>query len=452
TADDTMQLRVTGVLKHIPANSTIKPTILLPTAILESNPNFKKGADWYNTFASNYIRLQKNSDHKKLDAQIASIVKLNYAPEQKGDKVFAAPFSKILQEQSKIIGVIIKGATGAGLFILLIILVNLINLNTAGMHARSKEVAVRQMIGGSKKNIIIQFCFENGLVVFISVLFAWFIFSLLLLPAINGIVKDKLGEIETGIFKDYPLIILFAGIGILFTIVAASLPAFKLASVKVTDAVKGKLSSGNYKNSSLRNIFITVQFVLAITLICVAIIFNRQMNYMKSSALGFNKDNVAVVKLDLSFLDPKSANTRFESILNDLKNNPHVKSVSTNGVVPTAYDQNYNDYIDPSTSKGVSLRQAPLDAGFVPTYQIKIIQGKNFDDALAASEKNSVLIYRATMDAFGWKDAVGKKIKSKGEEGTTYTVIGVMENFHYEDLQNNIGPLIQWYGGKANLE
>src|SRR6185312_14348160 len=90
TADDTMQLRVTGVLKHIPANSTIKPTILLPTAILESNPNFKKGADWYNTFASNYIRLQKNSDPKKLDAQIASIVKLNYAPEQKGDKVFAA--------------------------------------------------------------------------------------------------------------------------------------------------------------------------------------------------------------------------------------------------------------------------------------------------------------------------------------------------------------------------
>ena len=133
------------------------------------------------------------------------------------------------------------------------------------------------------------------------------------------------------------------GIGILFTIVAASLPAFKLASVKVTDAVKGKLSSGNYKNSSLRNIFITVQFVLAITLICVAIIFNRQMSYMKSSSLGFNKDNVAVVKLDLAFRDQKSADARFESILNDLKNNPHVKAVSTNGDVPTAYDQNYNN-------------------------------------------------------------------------------------------------------------
>jgi putative ABC transport system permease protein len=452
TADDTMQLRVTGVLKPIPANCTVKPTILLPTAILESNPDFKQGANWYNTFASNYLRLQKNSDPKKLDAQIASIVKLNYAPEQKGNTVLAVPFNKILQEQSVLIGVIIKGAIGAGLFILLIILVNLVNLNTAGMYARSKEVAVRQIMGGSKKNIIVQFCFENGLVVFISVLFAWLIFSLLLLPVINDMVKDKWGEIETGIAKDYPLIILFAGIGILFTIVAASLPAFKLASVKVTDAVKGKLNSGNYKSSRLRNIFITLQFVLAITLICVAIIFNRQMSYMKSSALGFNKDNVAVVNLDLAFRDPKSADTRFESILNDLKNNPYVKGISTNGVVPTSYDQNYNNYIDPSTNKEVSLRQEPADAGFVPTYQIKIIQGKNFNDDLAGSEKNAVLINRAAMDAFGWKDAVGKQIKAKGEEGHPYTVIGVMENFHYEDLQNNIGPLIQWYAGKPGLE
>jgi putative ABC transport system permease protein len=452
TADDTMQLRVTGVLKPIPANCTVKPTILLPTAILESNPDFKQGANWYNTFASNYLRLQKNSDPKKLDAQIASIVKLNYAPEQKGNTVLAVPFNKILQEQSVLIGVIIKGAIGAGLFILLIILVNLVNLNTAGMYARSKEVAVRQMMGGSKKNIIVQFCFENGLVVFISVLFAWLIFSLLLLPVINDMVKDKWGEIETGIAKDYPLIILFAGIGILFTIVAASLPAFKLASVKVTDAVKGKLNSGNYKSSRLRNIFITLQFVLAITLICVAIIFNRQMSYMKSSALGFNKDDVAVVNLDLAFRDPKSADTRFGSILNELKNNPYVKGISTNGVVPTSYDQNYNNYIDPSTNKEVSLRQEPADAGFVPTYQIKIIQGKNFNDDLAGSEKNAVLINRAAMDAFGWKDAVGKQIKAKGEEGHPYTVIGVMENFHYEDLQNNIGPLIQWYAGKPGLE
>jgi putative ABC transport system permease protein len=172
---------------------------------------------------------------------------------------------------------------------------------------------------------------------------------------------------------------------------------------------------------------------------------------MKSSSLGFNKDNVAVVNLDLAFRDQKSADARFESILNDLKNNPHVKSISTNDVIPTAYQQNYNTYMDPSINKEVSLRQEPADAGYVRTYEIPIIQGKNFSDELAASEKNAVLINRSAMDAFGWKDAVGKQIKDKGDNATTYTIVGVMENFHYQDLQNNIEPLIQWYGGKPSL-
>ncbi|MEP7231216.1 MAG: ABC transporter permease [Ginsengibacter sp.] len=450
-ADDSMQLTVTGVLKHVPSNSTIRPTVLLPTAILESNPDFKNGADWYNTFANNYLRLKKNTDPKKLDAKIANIVQLNYAPDQKDNRIFAVPFSKITQENSSLTGVIIKGAVGAGVLILLIILLNLINLNTASMYSRAKEVAVKQMIGGSKKNIIMQFCVENGLVVFISVLFAWLFFSLLLLPNINNMVKDKFGEIETGIAKDYPIILFFTGIGLLFTVLAASLPALKLAAVKVTDAVKGKLTSGNYKSSSVRNIFITVQFVFAITLICVTIILNSQVRYMKSSALGFDKDNVAVINLDLAFRDQKTANARFESILNDLKNNPHVKSVSANRVIPTAYAQDYNNYYDPATNKEASLRQAPADAGYLPTYKIPLVQGKNFDDALSASQKNTVLINRAAMDAFGWKNAVGKQIKSKGNPDT-YTIIGVMEDFHYEDLQNRIGPVIQWYSGKRSLQ
>ncbi|HEY6081832.1 MAG TPA: ABC transporter permease [Chitinophagaceae bacterium] len=451
TADDTLQLRVTGVLRHVPSNSTMRPTVVLPTALLEDNPDFRNGANWYNGFARNYLRLKNGSDPKKLDAEIAGIVKLNYAPGRKGDKVFAVPFSKISQENGALIPVIIKGAAGAGIFILLIILVNLINLNTASLYSRAKEVAVRQMIGGSKKGIVLQFCFENGLIVLISVILAWILFSLLLLPGINDLVRDKFGEIEPGISRDYPLMLLFAGIGLLFTVLAASLPAWRLASVKVADTVKGRLASGNYKNGSVRNIFITIQFVLAITLICITIILNRQINYMKTAAPGFNKDNVAVVNLDLAFRDRKSADTRFESILNDLKNNPHVKSVSTNGVIPTAYYENFNIYYDPATGKEVRLRHAGADAGYLPTYQVPLIQGKNFDDALAASEKSAIIINRSAMKAFGWTDAVGKQIKQKGNT-TIYTVVGVMEDFHYSDLQNPIEPLLQWYAGKPSLE
>ena len=448
-ADDTMQFTITGVLKHIPSNSSIQPAVLLPTALLESNADFRSGADWYNDFASNYLRLRKNSDPKKLEEKITAIARANYVPEKKIKGIAAVPFSKITGENGTLIKVVIRGAVGAGIFILLVVLVNLINLNVATMYNRVKEVAIRQTVGGSKRSIIVQFCVENGLLILISVMLAWILFSMVLLPVINTLVKDKFGEIVTSISSHYPLIILFACIGIFLTIAAASLPAWKLTGLKVRDGLNGKISAG-YKKSMVRSIFITMQFILAITLICVTIIFNRQVSYMKSAALGFSKEDVAVVNLDLAYRDPKTAGPRFESILNDLKNNPHVRAVSTNGVVPTAYWENYNIYYDPSNNREVHLRHVAADAGFASTYQIPIIQGKNFDDALAAVQQGSVIINRAAMNAFGWKDAIGKQLRQKNNP-QTYTVIGVMEDFHYRDLQNSIEPLLHWYGGKPSL-
>jgi putative ABC transport system permease protein len=450
-ADDSVQLRVTGVLRHVPANSTIRPTVLLPTALLEANADFKGGANWYNTFADDYLRLTNAGDPKRLDEKIAGIVKLNYAPEEKNVKVFSVPFSKIGQENSTLISVIIKGAIGASVFILLIIGVNLVNLNTASMYARAKEVAIKQMIGGTKKDIIIQFCVENGLIVLVSAVFAWLLFSSLLLPMVDDLIKDRMGEMEMGLAKDYPLILMFIGIGLVFTLVAASLPALKLVAIKVTDAVKGQIVSGHSQGGGVRNIFITVQFVLAITFICVTIILGRQIAFMKTSALGFNSEDVGVVNLDLAFRNQAVANTRFESLLNDLRKNPHIRGISTNQAIPTAYYENYNSYVDPLTNKEVQLRQAPADAGYLPTYQISLIQGRNFDDALSASQKNAVLINRSAMNAFGWTNAIGKQIKSK-EDPTLYTILGVMEDFHYQDLQSGVQPIIHWYGGKASLE
>ena len=449
-ADDSLQLMVKGVLEHVPSNSTVRPVVLIPTAILASDAGFRSSAGWYNTFASNYLRIRKGSDAKTLNAKIEEIVNLNYAPEHKGNKVIAVPFKKITEEGAAITGVIVRGAVTAGIFILLIVLVNLVNLNVAGMYSRSKEVAVRQMIGGNKRNIVFQFCIENGLIVGISIVLSWLIFSLLLLPAVSAIIKDNFGEIEIGLANDYPLIILFGGLCIFFTIIAAAVPAQRLTAIRVTDAVKGKLNSGSYRSSGVRNIFIAVQFALAITIICISVIFSRQIAFMKTSSLGFNKENVAVINLDMAFRDPVSAGTRFESIINELKKNPHVRAVSTNRVIPTQYDQSYNGFYDPVTNVEVSLRQAPADAGYINVYKIPLVQGRNFDDRLGASQKNAVHINRTAMEAFGWKNAVGKQIKARGED-ETYTVVGVLEDFHYQDLQNCIQPIIHGYNGKLSL-
>jgi len=449
SADDTVQLTVTGVLEQIPSNSSVKSEIFLTTALLKSNPNFAENANWYNGFAVNFLKLIPGSNVTAFDAKIAKLVTLNYAPDRNTDKVRAVQFANMRNEAGPIINVIIKGSIGTSIFILLIILVNLLNLNTASMYNRSKEVAVRQIIGSGKTSIIKQFCLENALIVFSSILLAALLFNNILLPQLNNMYGSRFGDLSISLRKDYVFVLIFVVIGIIITIAAGTLPALKLVSIRVSDAIKGSLTkTGN--NHRIRNAFIAFQFTLAIIFICVTVILNRQIDYMKNAALGFNKDDVAVVSLDLAFKNKEAATAHFETILSELKSKPYIKGVSTNSVIPTAYDENFNVYIDPSTNKEVNMRHSGADAGFLTTYNIPVIEGRNFNDALSASEGKSIMINRTAMNALGWKTAVGKQLKGKGGEDI-FTVVGVMEDFHYQDMQNPIEPLIHWFAGKQGL-
>jgi len=448
-ADDSVQLTVTGVLETIPTNSSVRSDVFLTTALLYDNPGFKSNANWYNGFALNFLKFRPGSNIAAFDLKVAKLVALNYVPERNSDKVNAVQFSNMRNEAGPIINIIIKGSIGTAVFILLIILVNLLNLNTASMYNRSREVAVRRIIGSGKAKIIGQFCLENALIVFSSIVLAGLLFSYLLLPQLNTMYGSRFGDLSLSLRKDYLFVLLFILIGIIITIAAGTLPAMKLVQLRVSDAVKGRIShAGN--NQRMRNVFIAFQFTLAIVFICITVILNRQIDYMKHASIGFNKDQVTVVSLDLAFKNPEAASAHFETILNNLKSNPAVKSVSTNGVIPTAYWQNFNTYYDPATNKEINMRHTGSDAGYLTTFDIPVIDGRNFNDALAASEGKSVMINRTAMNALGWKNAAGKQLKAKGNNDV-FTVIGVMEDFHYQDMQNGMEPLLHWYGGKQGL-
>jgi putative ABC transport system permease protein len=450
SADDTVQLTVTAVMQHVSSNNSVRPDVLLSTELLKAYPGFTETANWYNGFAENYLMLKPGANIKRLETQLNQLVKLNYEKERKEDKIRVVSFSKLPSESMGTIGnAILSGSIGTAIFILLIVIVNLINLNAGNMFNRAREVAVKQMIGSSKRSIILQFCLENAIIVFTAILLAFTFFIYLLLPQINQIFGSQFGEMELSITKDYPIFIAFIIIGLLVVIAAGAYPALHLTALKVSDTVKGKLLGGN-KKSYIRNIFITIQFVLSITLVYTTIILGRQMNHMKAASLGFNKDDVAVINLDLAYRNPKSAEARFDAVLNSLRSNTAVKAVSTNAVIPTAYWENFNQYTDVINDKEIRLRHVGADAGYFATYEIPIIEGRNFRNLPDSNEANNVMINRAAMKAFGWTSAVGKQIKSKGGNGT-YTVIGVTEDFNYRNLTGNIEPLLHWYSGKQSI-
>ncbi|WP_299287248.1 ABC transporter permease [uncultured Mucilaginibacter sp.] len=451
TADDTTQLTVTGVLKPIPANATLRPTVILSINLLKTNPGFVSMANWYNTFAENYLLLKPGANKKRITYQINQIVKTNYAADNKNQRIKLAPFEDLVKAESgDTISVIIKGATGSAVFILLIIVANLINLNMATMFNRAKEVAVKQIVGSSKMQIVWQFCVENAILVFTSLLLAFLLFRFVLLAQINQMVKSNFSELSFDLVKDYPLTLVILFTGTLVVILAGSYPALYLTSIKITDTVKGKLSNNN-SNFITRNALITLQFTLAIIFIGVTLILNRQMSFMKKASPGYNQENVLVVPLDLAFKNPAVATARFDAVLNDLRNNPYIKNISTSYTIPTTYQQNYNTYYDPATGKEVSLRQAATDAGLIDTYQIPLVEGRNFKNVADTNEKSNVIINRSAMKALGWTTAIGKQLKPKGVSNEVYNVIGVMEDFHYRRLSESIEPIIHSYAGKQSV-
>ncbi len=451
TADDTTQLTVTGVLAPIPANATLRPTVILSIALLKANSGFKSMANWYNSFAENYLLLKPGANRQSFTYQINQLVKTNYTPENKNQRIQLAPFENLVKaEAGNTIDVIIKGATGSAVFILLIIVANLINLNMATMFNRAKEVAVKQIVGSSKMQIVWQFCVENAILVFTSLLLAFLLFRFVLLAQINQMVKSNFSELSFDLVKDFPLTLVILFTGTLVVILAGSYPALHLTSIKITDTVKGKLTNNN-SNFITRNALITLQFTLAIIFIGVTLILNRQMSFMKAASPGYNQENVLVVPLDLAFKNPAAATARFDAFLNDLRNNPYIKSISTSNTIPTTYQHNYNTYYDPATGKEVNLRQAGTDAGLIDTYQIPLVEGRNFRNVADTNEKSNVIINRSAMKALGWTTAIGKQLKPKGGGKEVDNVIGVMEDFNYRRLSESIEPIIHSYAGKQSI-
>jgi putative ABC transport system permease protein len=287
------------------------------------------------------------------------------------------------------------------------------------------------------------------MIVFAALLLAFALFQGLLMPAVNDILKDQFGAIAVNIRHDYPLIGVFIAGGLAIVVLAGSLPAFHFASLRAADAIKGRITRHRERHFA-RNSFITVQFVLATIFIGVSIILRSQIAHLRTAALGFDKEHVLVVPLDLAYRNPATAATRYDALLNDLQHDPAVEDLSSSWNIPTKYDDNFNTYYDPSTNREVSMRQGATDDGMLPTFHITLLEGQNFDGTHDSLNNNKVIINRRAAAMLGWTNAVGRTLRAKGDP-TAYTVIGVMDDFRYGSSIRDVDPLINSFGGHRKL-
>jgi len=312
-------------------------------------------------------------------------------------------------------------------FILLIACFNYMNLSTARGSIRSREVGLRKVIGATKSQLINQFMGEMFVLSFISL-----VLSLLLIELIMPIFNDLAGkQLEADYFHNPVLIAFFAGIMIAVGLISGSYPALFLSRFQPSRVIKGVL--GDKKNALLRRILVISQFAISITFIIATALIFYQLEFMKTKKLGFDKEHVLMIPLH-----DKEVLQKIETVKQEFLADPNVISASASSFFPgeKIWYQNY-------WFEGAEEMNAPMihwiaaDHDFIDTYQIEILQGRNFSKEFSSDSQNAYILNEAAVKEIGWSEPLGMQFEII-ERGP---VIGVVKDFHFFSLHQQIEPL-----------
>ncbi|MCK0109991.1 ABC transporter permease [Flavobacteriaceae bacterium S0825] len=333
--------------------------------------------------------------------------------------------------------------SAAALFILLIACINFMNLTTARSSGRAKEVGIRKVLGSEKKALIGQFLTESTLIavlaLFVGLLFVW-----LSLGWFNGVSGKEMSmaSILSPKFLIFILILPFIVGGL-----AGTYPAFFLSSFQPIKVLKGKLSSGSNKNT-LRNFLVVFQFATSIILIVGTIVIYKQINHIQNSNLGFNKEQVVVVN---NF--GLSRETR-QSLKNEIEQLTEITSASFAGYLPVGSSSRSDTTFSTETvmteSNGFNMQYWNIDYDYLETIGMEMEAGRNFSRDFG-SDSTGIILNETAVKLAGFTNPIGKKLYTTDGDSNleAYTIIGVVKNFNFASLRENVGALCFQLGNNS---
>ncbi|HYK46993.1 MAG TPA: ABC transporter permease [Parafilimonas sp.] len=435
--DNAQPAKVTGIMKDIPENSDIKADMFLSMSTI--NQRSRLDSNWGGYWPEAFLLLKPGSDASALQAKFPAFLERRDGTEMKQSQMYPTLFLERLRDvylrstrsgskTGNINNVYIFSIIAV--FILLIACINFINLTTARSAERAKEVGIKKVVGAERSQLMRQFIGESVMLSLIAFVLTIGL-SALLLPLFNQLAGKT---ISTGIFSnlEYLLILLLAAVAI--GLIAGIYPALVLSSFKPVVVLKGRFATGT-RGIILRKALVIAQFSISIALIIGTIVVYNQMNYMRSQDLGFKKDQMMVIDTNG---DP--AKKAFQEAISGL---PGVKSTAMSSSVPGG--GNMGAYSEIENIKG-DLQVANLDLYYVDfdyinQYKIKVVAGRAFSRDFATDTTQAMILNEAAVKMFGYtspQQAIGKRFKQWGREGK---IIGVVKDFHFRSLQEQIKPL-----------
>ncbi|MEQ8469959.1 MAG: FtsX-like permease family protein [Marinoscillum sp.] len=434
--DTTLRFYVSGILAEYPTNTSLQPNMVIQMEGLPFYPRY--ASRWDNSFIETYVLLDDPNSAQSLELAFPNLVESIWGAEVMDNTNFkllpyTAYYDNFVGSKKDA-----RTLVFIGLGILLIAIINFMNLSTAQASQRSKEIGLRKVLGAFKGQLRSQFMTEAMVVSLLSALFG---VGLVLLgtPYFNEFFGVTISLLQYPITQVLVFIFMLT---LLLGFLSGSYPALYLSSVKVLDVLRQKFSFG--KSVGLRNALVIVQFAIAVFLISSTLLIRNQIYYMADKDMGFDPGETLIINASAGdFLDRDQGIVKLNTFKNELKSKSYMKAVTMSRSVPTFWTRSFM-FVRPDgwTGDPLRMRFTYLDAHFFDTYDIEIKYGNHFLPDSEGDQRNSVILNEAAMKAFEFTPENNNVIKI-GE--TSINVVGVVEDFNFESLQNEVAPTLMFH-------
>ncbi len=430
---------VTGVAKKAPQNSSIKFDLLLPINV--SKEDAQNNQNWFSFFMNTFVVINPNADtkvvgqkmtkffqsdaadmikmiaekfdfHGRIEYSLQPFLDMHLSKEMPADNGLSGSSNPMF---SYILG-------GIAVFILLIACINFVNLTVARSLKRAKEIGIRKVVGGERKQLIFQFLGESFALCFLAFVFAVALVQIIL-PVFNSLSNKAL---SLSYLFDIKLVLGYIGLFLLTGLLAGFYPALVLSNYNPVNTLYSRfnLAGKNYLQKSL----VVVQFTLASFLIIATLIIYSQFNYLTTTKLGYDDTNMITVG--------KGNFTRNEAALfrNELMKSPAIEEVAfKNGGF-------WGSSAKINGEEKISFAFETVSVPYIPMLKVPILQGRNFSPDLPSDSMQSIIVNEEFVKKAGWKQPLGQQVRFVNMENQdeTFTVIGVVKNYHFESLNQKI--------------
>lgn len=446
--DQSLAFQVSAIIKDLPENLHLRYEALIPTKYYDPNGDLKN-AHFYDVKVYTYLLFPENYDVQEFNEKFPAFFD-KYAAKrgQAMNQQYKAVLQPMLDihftnEWSHDLPTGNKTYTFAflviGILVIFLSCINYINMTTARADTRTKEIAVKKVLGSGRSNLVVQFLGESLILTIIGMIIALATaqFILEFTNFSQLIDKDLAINLKSNIFLliSIPIVILLVGI------ISGLYPAFYLAA---TESVRSALVRRGLGKSvfSFRKILVVFQMVISIGVIICTLVIDNQIKYVRSKDIGLNRENLLILPLRDSLVY-----NHFTAFKSNLLQKPDIVSVSSAWTVPAWGHGNLIYRVE--TEKGmeeINIVSMWASYDFIKTTGIKLLEGRDYDQDNPSDYKSAFIINESLAKKMGWDEPIGKHLQQNfNENGVPFFdgyVIGVVADYNFESLHNAVKPMV----------